>query len=81
MAADFLIWAAKRSDLVALETAIRSGDNVNSEDSPGWTALFHAAHHGNTKALRPLIDAGAGVNRGRDTGFIGDVYGRPSAVL
>ena len=69
MTADSLIWAAKRGDLVALETAIRSGANVNSEDSQGWTALFHAAHHGNTKALQLLIDAGADVNRGRESGF------------
>jgi len=69
MTADSLIWAAKRGDLVALETAIRSGANVNSKDSQGWTALFHAAHHGNTKALQLLIDAGADVNRGRESGF------------
>lgn len=64
MVADSLIWAAKRGDLAALEAAIRSGANVNGEDSQGWTALFHAAHHGNTKALQLLIDAGADVNRG-----------------
>jgi ankyrin repeat protein len=69
MTTDSLIWAAKRGDLVALETALRSGANVNGEDSQGWTALFHAAHHGNTKALQLLIDAGAEVNHRKETGF------------
>jgi ankyrin repeat protein len=69
MTGDSLIWAAKRSNLVALEAAIRSGANVNSADSQGWTALFHAAHHGNVKALQLLIDAGADVNHGKETGF------------
>jgi uncharacterized protein len=69
MVADSLIWAAKRGDLVGLETAIRSAANLNAKDSQGWTALFHAAHNGSTKALQLLIDAGADVNRGRETGF------------
>lgn len=64
-----LIWAAKRGDLAALQTAIRSGAGVDAEDPQGWTALFHAAHHGNTQALQLLIDAGADVNHGRETGF------------
>ena len=54
--------AAKRGNLVALENAIRSGADINSEDSQGWTPLFHAAHHGNAKAIQLLIDAGAAVN-------------------
>ena len=47
----------------------KSGADVNGKDSQGWTALFHAAHHGNTKALQLLIDGGAKVNGGRETGF------------
>jgi len=31
--------------------------------------MFYAAHNGNTKALHLLIDAGAEVNRGRESGF------------
>jgi ankyrin repeat protein len=31
--------------------------------------LFHAAHQGNTEALNLLIQAGADVNHGRETGF------------
>jgi ankyrin repeat protein len=69
MVADALIWAAKRGDLVALETAIGSAVDLNAKDSQGWTALFHAAHNGNTKALQLLIGAGAEVNRGKETGF------------
>ena len=59
MVADALIWAASERDLVALETAIGSAVDLNAKDSQGWTALFHAAHNGNTKALQLLIGAGA----------------------
>lgn len=41
----------------------------NCEDSQGWTLLFHAAHLGNTEAIKLLIEAGADVNHGAQTGF------------
>jgi ankyrin repeat protein len=66
---DSLIWAAKRSDLVAIRRAVRSGANLNGVDSGGWTPLFHAAHQGNTEAVKLLIQAGADVNHGKETGF------------
>ena len=41
---DSFIWAAKRGDLVALRSAVRAGDSLDTVDSQGWTASFHAAH-------------------------------------
>jgi ankyrin repeat protein len=38
-------------------------------DVGGWTPLFHAAHAGTTEALKLLVQAGADVNHGKETGF------------
>jgi ankyrin repeat protein len=46
-----------------------SGTDLNCVDSQGWTPLFHAAHHGNTEAVKLLIRSGADVNHGVETGF------------
>ena len=46
-----------------------SGTDLDCMDSQGWTPLFHAAHHGNTEAVKLLMQSGAAVNHGVETGF------------
>jgi ankyrin repeat protein len=69
MKRDPLIKAAKYRDLAALNNAIQSGVDLNSADSQGWTALFHAAHRGWREGMRTIIQAGADVNHGSEYGF------------
>jgi ankyrin repeat protein len=64
-----LVKAAKRRDLRALKEAIRSGADLDSMDSQGWTPLFHAASRGWTQGMKIIIEAGADVNHGQETGF------------
>jgi len=42
-----------------LKEAIDAGADINAQDKDGWTALHLAARHGNSEAVRLLLDNGA----------------------
>ncbi len=56
-----LIGAVKKSNLAAVEAALKAGANINYADELDWTALTYAARR-DTDIVRILIDAGADVN-------------------
>jgi ankyrin repeat protein len=65
--------AAREGDTAGIAELVRSGADVNERGGVNdWTALMHAVHKNQPKAVEALIDAGADVNakagaRGRDT--------------
>jgi ankyrin repeat protein len=78
------ISAARRGDIVALQTQLRSGTSANFCDANGNTALIHAVRGGHVPAIRLLLMSGADVNR---TNKIGETallwachYGDPDIV-
>jgi ankyrin repeat protein len=55
--------AADRGDAVALRALLEEGEDVNSLDRYGQTALMRAALKGHAAAARVLIEAGADLDR------------------
>lgn len=51
--------AAMNDDASAVETLLRSGEDVNAAHGDGMTALHWAAEHGNAQIARTVIAAGA----------------------
>ncbi len=47
---------------VALNAIIQCNANLDTEDSNWWTALIHAAYHGDIDSAAILIKSGADVN-------------------
>ena len=41
---------------------IRMGEDINSTDDDGWTALHHAAREGDIEVVKILLDEGAKVD-------------------
>lgn len=55
--------AARDGDSARIAVLIRSGEDVNERGGVNdWTALMHAVHKNQPKAVMALIDAGADVN-------------------
>src|SRR5574343_1053241 len=54
-----LINAARYNFKDAVELLIKSGANVNYQDSQGLTALMHATKKGHTDVVEILLDSGA----------------------
>lgn len=54
--------AAKYGDLPELESALKAGARVESQNSEHWTALIWTARHGHSACLERLISAGANVH-------------------
>ncbi|KAH6915538.1 hypothetical protein BKA70DRAFT_1557799 [Coprinopsis sp. MPI-PUGE-AT-0042] len=50
-----------RTDAAKLLLGLR-GINVNAADEKGWTALMHAARHGDEEIVKLLVEAGADPN-------------------
>ena len=57
--ADALHRAVTAGDVDGLETALRTGLDVNARDGRGWTALMHAADKGYLLLVPPLLKAKA----------------------
>jgi ankyrin repeat protein len=57
-----LMHAALMGDVPRLQELISFGENVNSEDDNGFTALTWAAFAGRIEAVRALLDNGAEIN-------------------
>ncbi len=60
--ADDLMSAAGRGDLVAVNTLIAHGADVNAKDGNGQTALYWATTGGHTDVMQTLLAHGADVN-------------------
>ncbi len=54
--------AAKSGDVLALETLLQAGADVDARDRYGQTALMLAAHHGHLVAVEALLRRGANLN-------------------
>ena len=79
-----LCMAARAGDTAQIAELVRSGEDVNERGGVNdWTALMHAVHKNQPKAVRTLINAGADVNatagaRGRDTALrLAEIQGLP----
>lgn len=54
--------AAQRGDAEALRAMLKAGEDANSRDRYGQTAIMLAARHGHLEAVRVLIQARADLN-------------------
>lgn len=52
----------KAEKTLALESIITCNANLDTLDSNGWTALIHAAYHGDLESAKILLSNGAKVN-------------------
>jgi ankyrin repeat protein len=66
--------AAEKGDLAAIDEALRRGEDVDSRDRVGATALMAAARGGRLDAVRKLLAAGAQIEA------CDDIWGRPLMV-
>lgn len=55
--------AAERGDAAALQSLLETGEEVDSLDRYGQTALMLAARNGHLEAVRILVGAGADLDR------------------
>lgn len=56
------VLSEKAEKKVALESIIGCNANLDTLDSNGWTALMHAAYHGDLESAKVLIASGSKVN-------------------
>lgn len=57
-----LIEAAKRGDVDAVKSMLKSGVKLDASDEKGLSALHHAAQSGQADVIHVLVDAGANVD-------------------
>ncbi len=57
-----LVEYSNDGDLVGVQRCIENGDNVNSEDESGNTALLYASSRKHIEIVKYLIDSGASIN-------------------
>ena len=60
--------ASYAGDVSKLRLALQTGEEVDSKDNRGWTALLCASAMGNDSAMRVLLTARAAVNSHANTG-------------
>jgi hypothetical protein len=72
-----LMRAAMRSDIDSMKAAIARRDDVDAQDSSGWTALMYAAASSHSEPVQLLLDAGANPNH---KSFSGDTTLMSSAI-
>ncbi len=64
---DDFMRCVKNNDTMAVGLFLEAGINTEQRDNvDGWTALQHAAHHGNLQMTQLLLDHGANVLASRD---------------
>jgi ankyrin repeat protein len=56
------VLSVKQEKSQALKSIITCNANLDTLDSNGWTALIHAAYHGDLESAKILIASGAKVN-------------------
>ena len=64
-----IVTAASIGDLLALKQLIAAGEDLDSNDGDGRTALIHAAINGDVEAVKVLIQVGAAVALADANGF------------
>jgi Domain of unknown function (DUF6438)/Gram-negative bacterial TonB protein C-terminal/Ankyrin repeats (3 copies)/Ankyrin repeats (many copies) len=72
-----LMRAAARADVNSIQEAIARGDDIDAEDSSGWTALMYAAASSHSEPVQLLLKAGANPNH---KSFAGDTPMMASAI-
>jgi hypothetical protein len=72
-----LMKAAMRSDIDSMRAAMAQRDDVDAQDSSGWTALMYAAASSHSEPVQLLLKAGANPNH---KSFAGDTPLMSSAI-
>ncbi|MBF6254478.1 ankyrin repeat domain-containing protein [Nocardia farcinica] len=64
-----LHYAARDTDLDAIDQLLQAGEDVDARDHEGWTPLHFAAQEAHPAAVQKLLDAGADVNAVTEKGM------------
>jgi cytohesin len=77
---DELLEAARKGDLIKVQTALENGANPNAEDNDGWTPLHFVAQEGRVDAVKILLERGADPRIADNEGHTPLDYAHDSAI-